>query len=137
MIRRCDLLYLQIFCYSKFDLWKSGFGNEIFWCQEFICINFDLKITVKIYLRIKTKNHTADPEIGFLTKSISKPYGRATAMPTAWEITKVSSNETWNLLIECKWRLKFGFRCLRYQMFKIIFHRSLVCPLTRRLKFVM
>ena len=34
-------------------------------------------------LRIITKNHAADPEIGFLAKSISKPYGRATAMPTA------------------------------------------------------
>ena len=31
--------------------------------------------------RIKTKNHAADPDIGFLTKSISKPFGRA--MPTA------------------------------------------------------
>ena len=28
----------------------------------------------------------ADPEIGFLTKSIIKPYGRAAAMPTAWEL---------------------------------------------------
>ena len=37
-------------------------------------------------LRIIPKNHTADPEIGFLTKSISKPYGRATVMPTAWEL---------------------------------------------------
>ena len=37
-------------------------------------------------LRIITKNHAADSEIGFLTKSILKPYGRATALPTAWEI---------------------------------------------------
>ena len=37
-------------------------------------------------LRITTKNHEADPEIGFLTKSISKPYGRATTMPLAWEL---------------------------------------------------
>ena len=29
------------------------------------------------------KNHADDPEIGFLAKSISKSYGRATAMPTA------------------------------------------------------
>ena len=34
--------------------------------------------------RIVTKNHAADPEIGFRTKSISKPYGRATVIPTAW-----------------------------------------------------
>ena len=41
---------------------------------------------VKMNLRIVTENHAADPEIGFLTKSISKPYGRATAMPPAWEL---------------------------------------------------
>ena len=37
--------------------------------------------------RIITKNRAADPEIGFLIKSILEPYGRATAMPTPWEIT--------------------------------------------------
>ena len=40
---------------------------------------------VKMNLRIKRKNHEADPEKEFLTKSISKPLGRATDMPTAWE----------------------------------------------------
>ena len=39
-------------------------------------------------LRIMTKYNAADPEIGFLTKSILKPYGRATAMPTAWELKR-------------------------------------------------
>ena len=39
---------------------------------------------VKMKIRITKKNYAADPEIGFLTKSISKPYGRATAMPPAW-----------------------------------------------------
>ena len=43
-------------------------------------------MTVKMNLRIITKNHPADPEIGFLTKSISKSNGCATAMPTAWEL---------------------------------------------------
>ena len=38
-------------------------------------------------LRIVTKNPEADPEIGFLTKSSSKPYCRAEAMPTAKELT--------------------------------------------------
>ena len=38
-------------------------------------------------LRIITKNHAADLEIGFLAKSISKSNGCATAMPTAWELT--------------------------------------------------
>ena len=33
------------------------------------------------------KNYAADPEIGFITKSISKPYGRSTAMPPAWKLT--------------------------------------------------
>ena len=39
-------------------------------------------------LTIITKNHAADSEIGFLTKSISKPNNRAMAMPTAWELIK-------------------------------------------------
>ena len=43
-------------------------------------------MAIKMNLRIITKNHAADSEIGFLTKSISKPYGRATAMPTVWEL---------------------------------------------------
>ena len=38
-------------------------------------------------LRIITKNHVADPEIGFQAKSISKSDGCATAMSTAWELT--------------------------------------------------
>ena len=42
---------------------------------------------VKMNLRIITSNHAADPEIRFFTKSISKLNGRATAMPTAWELT--------------------------------------------------
>ena len=33
-----------------------------------------------------SKNHAADPEIGFLTKPIPKPYSRATAMPKACEL---------------------------------------------------
>ena len=37
-------------------------------------------------LRIITKNHAADSEIGFLTKSVSNPQGRETAMPPAWEL---------------------------------------------------
>ena len=41
---------------------------------------------VKINLKIITKNHAADPEKRFLAKSILKPYGRATALPTAWEL---------------------------------------------------
>ena len=42
-------------------------------------------MNAKINFMILMQNGEADPEIGFLTKSILKPYGRATAMPTAWE----------------------------------------------------
>ena len=54
-------------------------------------------MAVKMNLRIITKNHAADPEKGFLTKSISKPNGCARAMPTAWELResfeKIIANE--------------------------------------------
>ena len=36
------------------------------------------------------KNHAAYPEIGFLTKSFSKPHGNARAMPTAWELKSMN-----------------------------------------------
>ena len=42
----------------------------------------------KMNLTIGTKNHGADPEIGFLAKSISKFNGFATARPTAWELSE-------------------------------------------------
>ena len=48
-------------------------------------------------LRIITKNHAADPEKGFLKKSSSKPNGRATAMPTAWELKGVQKLSCFNL----------------------------------------
>ena len=41
---------------------------------------------VKMNLSTITSTHAADPQIGFLTKSILKSYGRATAMPPAWEL---------------------------------------------------
>ena len=44
------------------------------------------KMAVKMNFGVITKNHPADPEIGFPTKSILKPYSRATAMPTVWEL---------------------------------------------------
>ena len=46
-------------------------------------------MNVKIHLRIIKKNDEVGPEIWFLTKSILKPYGRATAMPTAWELSEL------------------------------------------------
>ena len=49
-------------------------------------MNFDLENGNEMNLRIITKTHQADPGKGFLTKSILKPYGRGTAMPTAWKL---------------------------------------------------
>ena len=43
-------------------------------------------MAAKMNLTIISKNHAADPETGFLAKSISKSNGCATAMPTAWEL---------------------------------------------------
>ena len=37
-------------------------------------------------LSVRTINHAAAQEIGFFAKSISKPYGRAMAMPSAWDL---------------------------------------------------
>ena len=59
---------------------------NFFGVKEFFRMNFDFKNGCKMNLKITTKNHEADPEKGFLTKSISKPYGRATVMPPAWEL---------------------------------------------------
>ena len=44
-------------------------------------------MTVEMNSKIITKNHAADSEIEFLEKSISKPNGYETAMPTTWELT--------------------------------------------------
>ena len=44
---------------------------------------------VKINLKIVTKNHAGNSEKRFLAKSISKPYGCATALPTAWDLMNV------------------------------------------------
>ena len=45
-------------------------------------------------LKITTKNHAADQKIGFLTKSIPRAYGSATAMPPAWELTYLIRRRT-------------------------------------------
>ena len=41
---------------------------------------------LKMNLRMITNNRAVDPGIGFLTKSILKPFERATAMPPAWKL---------------------------------------------------
>ena len=54
-------------------------------------MNFDLKMVEEMNLRIITKNDAADPEIGFLTKSIPKPHGRSAAMPTALDLRMITN----------------------------------------------
>ena len=45
-------------------------------------------------LRIVTRNRAADSKIGFLIKSIFKPYGRAAAMTKACELRNQSKANT-------------------------------------------
>ena len=44
-------------------------------------MNFDFKNGCKNEFKDDNENHAADPEIGFLTKSISRLFGRAKALP--------------------------------------------------------
>ena len=81
-----DVIY---FVYNKWRFMKIGFRNRNFFGVR----NF-------LNLRIVTKNHNR--EIGLLTKSISKPHCRATAMPTAWklrlvDIKRIKSNLNINM----------------------------------------
>ena len=73
---------------------------KLFSAKEFFPYIMIAKMGVKMNSSIITKNHAADPEIGFLIKTISKPYGRATAMPTTWELnlTFESLAESTNLI---------------------------------------
>ena len=57
-------------------------------------------MAVKMNLRIITKNHTADPEKEFLTKSISKPFGRATVTPPAWEFNQYFAHNKRIIMIQ-------------------------------------
>ena len=58
-------------------------------------------MAVKMNLRIITKRFAADPEIGFLTKSISKANGYGTAMPPAWELNKQVHHYNLSLMCSC------------------------------------
>ena len=60
--------------------------------RDFFFMHYDLKNGCKVNLRIIPKNHCADPEISFLTKSVSKPYCRVTVMPIAWELITYESS---------------------------------------------
>ena len=75
---------------------------------------------VKMNLRIITKNHAADPEIEFLTKSISKPNGLVTAMPTAWELNCVRIR-----LVNCNFFLILkNFRRIFFPKYTIDFDKN-------------
>ena len=54
-------------------VYENRASKMIFFRVKDFFMIFDFKMGVKMNLRIITKNHAADPEIGFLTKSISKP----------------------------------------------------------------
>ena len=81
-------------------------------------------MSVKVNLTIITKNDEADPEIGFLTKSILKPYGRATAIPRAWVLRyfgtrkinfNISSQTIWSSGSGSFYDKILGFQCLVYK----------------------
>ena len=63
---------------------------KFFDAKEFSTSFLISKMGLKMNLRIITKNHAADPEIGFFAKSISKSNG-PTALPTAWELRSKQS----------------------------------------------
>ena len=50
---------------------------KFFYVKHFFRMSLISKISVKMNLRIITKNHAADLEIGFLTRSISNWNGHA------------------------------------------------------------
>ena len=60
------------------DLWKSGFEKKVILAaKNFILEILISKMGIKMNLRIITKNYAADPEKGFLVKSIFRPFGHS------------------------------------------------------------
>ena len=79
LMSSCDALFVQYMSIS--ENWSSK--------MNFFFINFEFKNGYRNnFNKKKTSNHAADRKIGFSTKLISKPYGRATAMPPAWELSE-------------------------------------------------
>ena len=58
------------------DLSKSAFDSKIVLGSRIFFEIMIFKMSVKMNYRMISKNHAADPEIGFLRKSILKPYSR-------------------------------------------------------------
>ena len=73
---------LKILVYANWASKMKFFCGKNFFHEFFIS-----KMGVKTNLRIIMKNLEADPEKEFLTKSISKPYGRVMVIPPVWELT--------------------------------------------------
>ena len=69
---------------------------NFFGVKEIFRINFHFNNECKNEFTDNNENHDADLEKGFLTKSISKPYGCSTAMPPAWEVWLIFLYEAWN-----------------------------------------
>ena len=61
-------------------------------------MNFDSKNRCKNEFKDNNEKIAADPEIGFLTKSISKANGYATAMLPAWELICQGLKENYEFL---------------------------------------
>ena len=96
--KTCKIIYTSniFFDYIRIKIWINDRTTSC----EIIAFKWTLKSKLmKIGLRkwnnfgvrnffgnFDSKNHAIDPEIRFLTKSISKPYGGAAPMLTAWEL---------------------------------------------------
>ena len=74
---------------TDFNSHAGGMNSFFLVSSNFFAWILISKTGVMMNLRIIAKNYEADPEIGFLIKSISKPYSRATAMPPALELYKL------------------------------------------------
>ena len=84
-----EVYFWQNFSISIYVLVNKNRASEMVFLvlRDFFTWFLISKMAEKINLRITTKSHAADSEIGFLAKSISKSNGCATAMPTAWDLT--------------------------------------------------
>ena len=84
---------------------------NFFGVKEFSLRILISKIDVKMNLRSITKSHAAATYIGFLTKSITKSNGRATAMPPAWELKYMPISRCLKILFS---KTKISYPILSY-----------------------
>ena len=86
---------------------------KLFYCREIFPENYDF-INGLLNLKIIMRNRAGDPVIGFLTKSILKPYGSGSAMPTAWELTSFSNEQFKQKLTSRHRKLVVRIECFRF-----------------------